>query len=145
MTDYAIGVQPLHGLERAATDLPFLHTNVEFGVLQVDGSCLSIGICRITTTHCKQFAQRRAKPRRCPVAEAELSAGTNGRLRAFFPKSGMLPCTERAFFSRRVFPVPVPYILPNFLQAGLPDLAGGIIPAGLYPVRPGIGGYWIEF
>ncbi|MEQ1747408.1 MAG: hypothetical protein ABMA02_18400 [Saprospiraceae bacterium] len=145
MTDYAIGVQPLQGMERAATDLPFLHTNVEFGVLQIDGSCLHIGICRITTTHCYNVSQKRSPARRCPVAEAELSVGANGRLRAFFPKSGMLPCTERAFFNRRVFPVPVPHVLPEFVQAGLPELKGGIIPAGLYPVRPSVGGYWIEF
>lgn len=146
MTDYATGVLPLHTLEPVpATDLPFVHANVEFGVLQPDGECTNIGICRITTTHYNRSAAQRPKSRRCPVAAAQLSRSKNGRLRAFFPKVGMLPCTERAFFSQPVFPVPVPHYLPETVQAALPGLQERIIAAGLYPIRRSTRGYLIEF
>ncbi|GEM_PF-1681079 len=146
MTDYATGVLPLHTVELGtATDHLFVYANVEFGVLQSDGECVNIGICRITTTHYNRFSMERPKSRRCPVAAAELSAGPRGRLHAFFPKAGMLPCTERAFFRQPVFPVPVAYYLPETLQDGLPDLQECVIAAGLYPIRRNAHGYWIEF
>jgi len=146
MTDYATGVLPLHTVESGtATDLPFVHANVEFGVLQSDGECINIGICRITTTHYNSFSVERPKPRRCPIAAAKLSRGATGRLRAFFPKAGMLPCTERAFFSQPVFPVPLPYYLPETVRAALPGLREQIIAPGLYPIRQSARGYWIEF
>jgi len=146
MTDYATGVLPLHTLELVpATDLPSVHANVEFGVLQPDGECVNIGICRITTTHCNKFSSQRPKSRRCPVAAAHLSLGATGRLRIFFPKSGMLPCTERAFFSQPVFPVPIPHFIPESVKAALPGLREHIIATGLYPVRRNARGYWIEF
>lgn len=146
MTDYATGVLPLHTLELVpATDLPFVHANVEFGVLQADGECINIGICRITTTHYNSLSARRPKSRRCPVAAAKLSRGANGRLQIFFPKTGMLPCTERAFFSQPVFPVPIPHYLPEAVVAALPGLQERIIAAGLYPIRRSASGFWIEF
>lgn len=146
MTDYATGVLPLHTLEPVpATDLPFVHANVEFGVLQADGECINIGICRITTTHYNRSSAQRPKSRRCPVAAARLNRGANGRLQVFFPKVGMLPCTERAFFSQPVFAVPVPHYLPETVQAALPGLQAHIIAAGLYPIRRSARGYRIEF
>jgi hypothetical protein len=146
MTDYTTGVLPLRTVELGtATDHPFVHANVEFGVLQSDGECINIGICRITTTHYNSFSTERPKPRRCPIVAAKLSRGATGRLLAFFPKADMLPCTERAFFSRPVFAVPLPYYLPETVQEALPGLQGQIIAAGLYPIRRNARGYWIEF
>ncbi|MBK9337589.1 MAG: hypothetical protein IPM98_13910 [Lewinellaceae bacterium] len=145
MTDYAIGVTPFHWMEWAgATDL-LVHANVEFGVLQSNGDCINIGICRITTTHFNDRLAMRAKRRRCPVAAAELCVSPQGHLQAFFPKAGMLPCTERAFFRMPVFPVPVAYFLPDAVRDRLSGLQQGIIPAGLYPIRRCDEGYWITF
>lgn len=122
-----------------------LQANVEFGVLQSDGNCVNIGICRISTTHYTDMAEARKKQRRCPIAAVFLSVGAQGHLQAFFPRSGMMPCTERAFFKGPVFPVPTSYYLPESVQDGLPGLVQNIIPAGLYPIRRQEEGYWIEF
>jgi len=128
-----------------AIESVLIHANVEFGVLQSNGNCVNIGICRINTTHFNDMALTRRKHRRCPLAEALLSVSDRGRLQVFFPRSGMMPCTERAFFSAPVFPVPVPYYLPESVQNELPGLEQNIIPAGLYAIRCGTEGYWIEF
>lgn len=128
-----------------AIDSVLIRANVEFGVLQSNGNCVNIGICRINTTHCASMATTREKQRRCPVAEALLSVNAQGRLRIFFPRAGMMPCTERAFFSRPVFPVPVPYFLPESIQNELPGLEQNLISEGLYPIRRSAEGYWIEF
>ena len=122
-----------------------LHAGVEFGVLQSNGNCVNIGICRINTTHRTDMAVARQKQRRCPFAEAFLRVNDKGRLMVFFPRAGMMACTERAFFSGPVFPVPVPYYLPEPVLDRLPGLAQNIIPAGLYPIRHSDEGYWIEF
>ena len=128
-----------------AIDFILLRANVEFGVMQSNGNCVNIGICRINTTHCTEMASARQKQRRCPLAEALLSVTTRGRLQVFFPRAGMMPCTERAFFSRPVFPVPVPYFLPESVQNNLPGLEQNIISEGLYPIRRTAEGYWVEF
>lgn len=128
-----------------AIDLVPLRANVEFGVMQSNGNCVNIGICRINTTHCTDMASARHKQRRCPLAEALLSVSGRGRLLVFFPRAGMMPCTERAFFSRPVFPVPVPYFLPASVHDNLPGLNQNIISEGLYPVRRTAEGYWVEF
>lgn len=130
--------------EQAITPIQ-LHANVEFGVLQSNGNCVNIGICRINTTHFTDMALARQKQRRCPVAEVLLSISDSGRLQAFFPRAGMLPCTERAFFKAPVFPVPVSYFLPETIHDALPGLEQNIIPAGLYPIRRLEEGYYIEF
>ena len=122
-----------------------LHADVEFGVLQGNGNCVNIGICRINTTHHTDMALARKKQRRCPTAGALLGVSPTGRLQAFFPRAGMLPCTERAFFRGRVFPVPVAYYLPEPVRESLPGLTHTIIPNGLYPIRRSDEGYWIEF
>lgn len=145
MTDYATGIAPLHLLEWASpTNLP-LHANVEFGVLQSDGECVRLGICRINTTHYYDMINTRLKRRQCPIAGAKLHVSPQGRLLVFFPKKGMLPCTEREFFRQPVFPVPVAYFLPEDVREGLPALEQIIIPAGLYPIRQSVKGYWVEF
>ncbi len=126
------------------SDLQLL-ASVEFGVMQSNGNCVNIGICRINTTHCNQMVLDRPKHRRCPLAEALLRVSDNGRLLVFFPRAGMMACTERTFFRGPVFPVPAPYCLPESVLEGLPGLDQNIIAAGLYPIRRNNEGYWIEF
>lgn len=144
MTAYAPTGVPLHPRKQATNETIVL-ANVEFGVLHSDGSCVNIGICRINTTHFSDMAPARQLKRRCPQAEALMSVSPEGRLRCFFPRSGMLPCTERAFFRGHVFPVPHAYCLPPDLLQNLPGLQQSIIPAGLYPIRQNDEGYWVEF
>lgn len=144
MTVYTHRDVPSHHYGAAVNPLHIL-ANVEFGVLQSDGNCVNIGICRINTTHYTDMAVSRQKQRRCPVASALLSVNEQGRLQAFFPRTGMMPCTERIFFRGPVFPVPVPYLLPESVQDKLPGLEQDMIPSGLYPIRRTEEGYWIEF
>lgn len=144
MTAYTHADVLLHPKECAISSV-FLRANVEFGVLQSNGDCVNIGICRINTTHCTDMVRARKKQRQCPFAEAKLSVSPKGRLQAFFPRTGMLPCTERIFFRGPVFPVPVAYFLPEAVQNGLPGLSQAIIATGLYPIRKSDEGYWIEF
>lgn len=144
MTDYTHCDVLLYPKEHAI-DSVLLHADVEFGVLQSNGDCVNIGICRINTTHYANMAFARKKHRLCPSAEAFLRASPEGRLQAFFPRAGMLACTERAFFSKPVFPVPVAYFLPEPVQNDLPGLTQDIIAAGLYPIRRSDEGFWIDF
>lgn len=145
MTAYAQTDVQLNTLERA----PFpttLNANVEFGVLQSNGNCTNIGICRINTTHVSHhMANTRKEKRRCPLAEALLSVNPKGHLQIFFPRSGMKPCTERVFFRGPIFPVQVAYLLPESLQQQLPGLRQQVIPSGIYPIRRSAEGYYIEF
>lgn len=117
--------------------------DVEFGVMQANGECVGVGICRIITTH--QLHTGRSYRRHCPRAMAFLSASEEGRLEMFFPKNGMLPCTERAFFRHRVFPVPLPVFLPEDIRGALPDVQQAILDAGLYPVKVEATGYRVTF
>ncbi|MEZ4942090.1 MAG: hypothetical protein R3D58_14520 [Saprospiraceae bacterium] len=144
MTAYAPTDVQLHPLE-SATLPDILNASVEFGVLQSNGNCTNIGICRINTTHVNHMVNTRKEKRRCPLAEALLSVGPTGRLQIFFPRSGMKPCTERVFFRGPVFPVQVAYLLPESLQKQLPGLMQAVIPTGIYPIRRSDEGYYIEF
>ena len=145
MTDYTTGIAPSHlAVERAAAHLP-VYADVEFGVMQSNGDCISLGICRIATTHYCEEASARVRRRSCPRAAAEIRVNEQGHLLMFFPKSGMLPCTERAFFRQLLFPVPVAHYLSEDLQKNLPGLKQHIIPTGLYPIRRSAEGYWLAF
>lgn len=140
MTDYSISFpSAVPKTEGGLT----IRADVEFGVMQANGDCVGVGICRIITTH--QLHTNRSHRRRCPRARAFLSASEEGRLEMFFPKNGMLPCTERAFFRHRVFPVPLPVFLPEDIRTALPDLRQTLLDAGLYSVRVAVAGYWITF
>ncbi|MCC6460587.1 MAG: hypothetical protein IT260_08965 [Saprospiraceae bacterium] len=145
MTAYTHRDVLLQPLELAILPDLLVQAGVEFGVMQANGNCVNIGICRINTTHYQDMAVARQKNRSCPFAEALLSVTLSGRLKVFFPKAGMKPCTERVFFRGPVFPVPVPYCLSETLQHSLPGLSQEIISAGLYPIRRSPEGYWIEF
>ncbi len=144
MTAYAPTEVRLHAQE-SPTAPNFLLANVEFGVLQSDGNCVNIGICRINTTHYSNMELTRNRNRQCPQAEVLLSVGPNGRLQMFFPRAGMQACTEQAFFRTPVFPVPVSYCLPEAVRDQLPGLLEAIIPSGLYPIRRMPEGYSVEF
>ena len=144
MTAYTHSDVLLYPFEQAIHPV-LLHAGVEFGVMQNNGNCVNIGICRINTTHYTDMALARKKQRRCPFAEAFLSVSPKGRLQAFFPRGGMLPCTERVFFRGPVFPVPLAYYLPESVQHELPGLTQTIISAGLYPIRRSEDGFWIDF
>ena len=144
MTAYAptdVRLQPME----SALHLDLLHASVEFGVLQANGNCVNIGICRINTTHYSNMAVTRHRNRQCPFAEALLSVSPNGRLEVFFPRAGMKACTERAFFRAPVFPVPVAYFLPESIKNELPGLQNAIISTGLYPIRQSAEGYSVVF
>lgn len=144
MTDYSTGLLPIQSLETQGFDAQSaVHADVKFGVQQPNGDCTNVGICRIVTVQW----QGRSLPKRrsCPTAAVELFPSMNGRLLIHFPKSGMLPCTERVFFRQPVFPMPVAYCLPEDVLTGIPGLEQQIILAGLYPIRYGASGYWVEF
>ncbi|TNE66043.1 MAG: hypothetical protein EP344_02645 [Bacteroidetes bacterium] len=144
MTDYAMCDALLRPQEhRNLPDL--LHANVEFGVLESDGSCVNVGICRINATHHRNMSVTSVKKRQCPLAEAFLSVTPHGRLQMFFPRAGMKPCTERVFFRHPVFPVPVAYFLPEPIRESLPGLLEPIIDAGLYPIRHSRDGFVVVF
>ena len=144
MTAYTTSDVLLLPSERAS-DFIHVQGSVEFGVLQSNGDCVNIGICRINTTHLTKMATARYKNRSCPMAEALLGVGPDGHLWVFFPRAGMKPCTERVFFRGPVFPVPVPYYLPEDVQQSLPGLTQQIIASGLYPIRRDAEGFWIQF
>lgn len=124
-----------------------LSANVEFGVMQSDGNCVNIGICRIVSNrkNKRTATPARSEKRRCPTAKAFFSLSPDGRLQAFFPRAGMMACTQRAFFRAPVFPVPVPYFLPESFQNDLPGLKEPVISAGLYPIRTTEEGFFITF
>lgn len=145
MTDHPISMAPIpFGLEDICTLHTPVHADVKFGVLQPDGDCLNIGICRIVTAAYPAPA-RPARNRACPTAPAQLYSLPDGRLLMHFPKSGMLPCTERAFFRQPVFPMPVPFYLPDAVRRLLPGLKMDVLPSGLYPIHRSNTGYWIVF
>lgn len=145
MTDHPTNTLPFHlEVETFCTRQAPVHADVKFGVLQPDGDCLNIGICRIITA-LKRTTGRTARHRECPTARTELYSLPNGRLLMHFPKSGMLPCTERAFFKQPVFPMPMAFYLPETLRALLPSLKMEVLPSGLYPIRCSEKGYWIVF
>ncbi|MCS6928173.1 MAG: hypothetical protein NZM43_01630 [Saprospiraceae bacterium] len=140
MTDYS--VLPASEVFRKGTSRQ-VAAEVEFGVIQAQGDCLGVGICRIITTH---HTRKPSLPsRRCARASALLEVSDDGRLEIFFPKLCMPPCTEKTFFQKRVFPLPVPFFLPEHIQQLLPELKQIILSAGLYPIRAEASGYRITF
>lgn len=145
MTDYTTRGTLLHRSLGCAPADKSIRADVEFGVMQSNGDCIGIGICRITTTHYAQQGQKRPRQRSCPLVSARIQARSDGRLVIFFPKSGMLPCTERAFFRQPVFPVSVPYYLPDDLREQLPELRLCIVEPGVYPIQHSASGYWVTF
>ncbi len=137
MTDYMFFLP----LSPMAEGLTAVQAEVEFGVMQANGDCIGIGICRIITTHQLQAHRRR----RCARAQALLCVSEARRLCIFFPRSGMLPCTERAIFRKPLFALPQPLFLSEAVRRALPQLQQLIVAAGTYPIRASAAGYWIAF
>lgn len=139
MTDYNISL-PATPKTRSVSEVK---ADVEFGIMQANGDCVGIGICRIITTH--QLHQSKNRRRKCAHALALLSVSDKGRLEIFFPRGGMLPCTERAFFRALVFAMPRPVFLSEELRKALPTLQQTDLSAGLYPIRAEKSGYRVVF
>ena len=117
--------------------------DVSFGILNHSGDCVNIGICRVTVDRNPHEAG--ANMGRCAFAHALMGTNRNGRLWMFFPKAGMRPCTESAFFRKDFFEVPVTFQIPEAVYPLLEGLHQGAITAGSYPVRRLSEGYHINF
>lgn len=120
---------------------------VEFGVPCADGSCIQVGICRIIPDVIPQSAVQFSFNRRCQFATAEIGLHHEGGSgwRFYFSCCSLKPCTERAIFKNRYFPVPVDFVMPDALMSQFGGDAAAIIRAGKYPIRAVNGGYEIIF
>jgi hypothetical protein len=119
---------------------------VEFGVPSRDGMCVQVGICRITPeAQAPQAAPTMSEKRRCQRATAHAEVTSDGRLRLFFPRAGMLPCTERAIFKNAWFPVPQAYALPGSLMGAFEHHPQPVVPVGKYRIENTANGYSIVF
>ena len=120
--------------------------NVHFGVPGGNGECLQIGICRVVIdTHSTVSKPSMKVNRECRQAHAYFSVNPEGYLEMFFPQEGILPCTERAVFKNKWFPVPEEFPIPSNLLSKLGDDVNPVIPAGKYPISRVENGYIISF
>ncbi len=119
--------------------LPYM-ADVEFGVLNKNGDCINIGICKVNTNI--RFS---SAPRRCRHALAQLIVTRSGTLQMRFDRKDLLPCTERAIFKLSVFPVPVAFTIPDAIREALPELSQTVIAPGRYPILSIKEAYLIEF
>jgi hypothetical protein len=117
-----------------------LMADVEFGILNKNGDCVNIGICKINTSIRSANA-----PSRCRHALARLGVTIRGTLIMCFERKGLLPCTERAIFRLLAFPIPASFIIPDTVRAALPELSQAVIAPGRYPIRSTKDAYFIEF
>ncbi len=115
--------------------------NVHFGVPGGQGDCLQIGICRVIIDAHPNVEQ----DRRCRKAPASLYINESGNFEMFFPIDGIMPCTERAIFKNKWFPVPVAHRLDENLMRELSAEMNPVIPMGKYPITKVQGGYVISF
>jgi hypothetical protein len=122
-----------------------LTCNVHFGVPGGQGDCVQIGICRVTIDAVPHVPELAHENRHCRQAAARVTVNQDGGIDMFFPKEGIMPCTERAIFRNKWFPVPVAHHLPfemiNRLEPGVRQ----VISVGRYPVSRVPGGYVISF
>ncbi len=114
--------------------------NVHFGTPGGSGDCLQIGICRVIMD---QFNVE--QDRRCRKANAELSVNESGQFEMFFAQEGIMPCTERAIFKNKWFPVPVAHRFDEVIMDKLGNVRNAVIPMGKYPITKVEGGYIISF
>jgi hypothetical protein len=115
--------------------------NVHFGVPGGAGDCLQVGICRVIIDAHPNAVQ----DRRCRKAPASLYINDAGHYEMFFPAKEIMPCTERAIFRNKWFPVPVAHCLDQAIVAKLDDAPSQWIPMGKYPITKVAGGYVISF
>jgi hypothetical protein len=114
--------------------------NVHFGTPGGSGDCLQVGICRVIID---QFSAE--KERRCRKADAELYINEGGQFEMFFAQEGIMPCTERAIFKSKWFPVPVAHTFDEVIMDKLGNPRNAVIPMGKYPITKVEGGYIISF
>ena len=117
--------------------------NVHFGVPGGNGECLQIGICRVVIDSIPALGPKVS--RRCRQASAYFSVNQDGDLEMFFPFAGIMPCTERAIFRNKWFPVPEAYRLPDHILTELPHGTPPVIAVGKYPITKKLDGYTITF
>lgn len=117
--------------------------NVHFGVPGGNGDCLQIGICRVVID-CTPITAPLAN-RQCRQARAICSVNSDGDLEMYFPAKGIMPCTERAIFRSKWFPVPEAYHLPADMLCELTPGVTPVIAPGKYPITKVAGGYIITF
>jgi hypothetical protein len=115
--------------------------NVHFGVPGGQGDCAQMGICRVIVDQ----APTKEEVRRCRVTKAQLFLDGDGHWSMFFEKADILPCTERAVFFNKWFPVPVAYRLDDAIAEKLDPEAQTLIAAGKYPISRSEDGYLIRF
>ncbi|MEZ4921254.1 MAG: hypothetical protein R2792_19285 [Saprospiraceae bacterium] len=113
--------------------LPGIQVGVEFGTMNREGNCVNVGICRMTSEESGDYIFGK-KARRCKRAQAVASVMPSGRFRLQFPKSGMLPCTERAIFKSGGFHLPFDFIIPDGMAFFLPATHRLRLSAGIYPI-----------
>ena len=119
--------------------------NVHFGVPGGQGDCIQIGICRVIIDTVAPKTNLERENRRCRQAAAQVTVNQDGGIDMFFAEEGIMPCTERAIFKNKWFPVPVAYQLPDAMMSQLDDGARQVIAVGRYPVSRVDGGYVISF
>lgn len=124
---------------------PSVVCSVYFGTPDNHGNCVQIGVCKVIVDQ-SAFSNRNTKEeKRCRVALAHVYMGDTGNLEMFFPKSGILPCTERAIFRNKWLPVPVACSLPNDLNQALNYFTKNTITMGNYPIIETEDGYIISY
>jgi hypothetical protein len=72
--------------------------NVHFGVPGGQGDCVQIGICRVIIDAVPHATELAHENRHCRQAAARVTVNQDGGIDMFFPKEGIMPCTERAIF-----------------------------------------------
>lgn len=117
--------------------------NVHFGVPGENGDCLQIGICKVVVETFQ--TQPRTSNRFCRQAGASIFVNDEGDLQMFFAKEDIMPCTERAIFKNKWFPVPQAYKLPEELILRMDPHVNPVIAAGKYPITELPDGYLITF
>lgn len=119
--------------------------SVYFGTPDNQGNCVQIGVCKVIVDHTAFSTRNTKEEKRCRVAHAHVYVGDAGNLEMFFPKSGILPCTERAIFRNKWLPVPVACRLPNELNHALNYFSKNTITMGNYPIIETEDGYIISY
>lgn len=124
---------------------PSVVCSVYFGTPDNLGNCVQIGVCKVIVDQTAFSTRNTKEEKRCRVAHAHVYIGDAGNLEMFFPKSGILPCTERAIFRNKWLPVPVACSLPNELNHTLNYLTNNMITTGNYPIIETEDGYIISY
>jgi hypothetical protein len=110
------------------------YASVEFGQRLSNGNCGHLGICSATEAAIPGPSIAANKRHRCRSAIALVSLQPNGHVAFFFPKTGLRPCTIRAFLSDSHFLMPENFELPRHWQHYLPEMCEFTLYSGRYPI-----------